>query len=69
MGNNRDMADHDKTNDPLTESAPKKERMADQQFGAQAARDQEAADKGGEKMDNEKIAEHPRAGNKEEDLA
>jgi hypothetical protein len=50
------------------EGASEKERTADQQFGAQAARDQEAADKG--EMDSEKIAETPpRAGNKEDDIA
>ena len=64
------MANPDKTRDEaLEETASEKERFADQQFGAKAARDQEAADKG--TLDSEKVAETPppRAGNKEEDLA
>jgi hypothetical protein len=68
--------------DALTEGASEKERMADQQFGAQASRDADAADAadkgagvGGprpvdSKLESEKVAENPpRAGNKEDDLA
>lgn len=60
------MADHNE-NDALTDPTPEKERMADQQFGAKAARDQEAADRGDDTTGDDR--EQPRAGNKEDDLA
>ena len=51
----------------LEETASEKERFADQQAGARAARDQEAADEG--RLDSEELtdAPPPRPGNKAED--
>ncbi|HEX7166102.1 MAG TPA: hypothetical protein VF230_03880 [Acidimicrobiales bacterium] len=51
----------------LQDTSSDQERWNDQQFGAAAARDQERAEEG--TLDNERTAERPRAGNKEEDLS
>ena len=70
------MTDHGrKRDDEARESAPEKERFADQQFGATAARDQERADRAEdpeqELLDTDEpgpgvSGQNPRAGNKAE---